>query len=256
MKGCRTLQIIFGIMCALMTIALGTVTVLLFLPYLGGELTSGVFQRMLDGVSTIASTVGLAGLEWVVLCVVFALPTLLLVLATNLLLYGKRGGSIVAGSVLAFLALVVVGGVTGWFSKDLFQHWQKLYLLVLGGGTVVFMLVFVLTLSAVKRAEKKAAVAVRGPVDDVDGDVDEIVITVEEYVDTDTTGDTTDDGDILYMAQDYSSVSEVAEETYDHHDVLPKKVLEKLKVARDLYEKGAITKEEYLAIVNKYLVQE
>lgn len=268
MKGCKAIQIILGIVCALMTIALGTVAVLLFLPYLGGELTGGVFHSMFEGVSTIASTVGLAGLEWVVICVVFALPTLLLFLSTNLLLYGRRGGSIVAGSLLALVALVIAGGVTGWFSKELFAHWQKLYLIVLGGGSFVFLILFLITLSAVKRAKKKA-VATAEPTAQ-QGDVEEIIITVE--VDGDVDGDTTvdvvdtavtetdepaeEEGDILYMAQDYSSVSEVADETYDHNDVLPKKVLEKLKIARELYEKGALTKEEYLAIVNKYLMQE
>ncbi len=250
MKGCRALQIIFGIICALMTIALGTITVLMFAPYLGEALPSGVFGRMYDGVGIITSTVGLAGLEWVVLCVVFLLPTVLLVLATNLLLYGKRGGSIVAGSILGLLALVIVGGVTGWFSKDLFAHWQKLYLIILGGGSAFFIFMFVLTTSAVKRAKQKATIAPQ------EGN-DEIVITVEgDGAVEEDNGDPSGDEGVIYMAQDYGSVSEVADETYEPNEVLPKKVLEKLKIARELYERGAITKDEYLSIVNKYLVQE
>lgn len=270
MKGCKAIQIIFGIICALMTIALGTVTVLLFLPYIGGDLTDGIFHTMYEGVQNIATTVGLTGYTWVVLCVVFVLPTVLLVISTNLLLYGKRGGSIVAGSVLALVALIIVGGVTGYFSKDLFASWQKLYLIVLGGGSAFFLLMFVLTTSAVRRAKKQPV----GVVDEAPDSVyDEIVITVESDQGTDTTDtdvvepttdpapvdqpadESTDDG-ILFMAQDYSSVSEVADNTYEHNDVLPKKVLEKLKIARELYEKGAITKDEYLSIVNKYLTQQ
>ena len=109
--------------------------------------------------------------------------------------------------------------------------------------------------------------------EEIDSVYDEIVITVESDQGTDTTDtavvepttdtapvdqpadESTDDG-ILFMAQDYSSVSEVADNTYEHNDVLPKKVLEKLKIARELYEKGAITKDEYLSIVNKYLTQQ
>lgn len=247
MKGCKAWQIIFGIICLFMTIALGTVTVVMFLPYLGGELTSGIFHTMYDSIGEIAKTVGIsASYTWAVLCVVFLLPTLLLLLATNLLLYGKRGGSIVAGSILALLALVIVGGATGWFSKSMFGSHQKLYLLILGGGAVIFILIFIATTSAVKRARRKAKA--------LQAD-DEIVITVEE--DGDEGDDEVADGDdVLFMAQDYGSVSEVADTTYEHNDVLDKKVLEKLKIARDLYEKGAITKDEYLAIVNKYLTQQ
>lgn len=245
MKGCKAWQIIFGIVCLFMTIALGTVTVVMFLPYLGGELTSGVFHTMYDSIGEIAKTVGIsASYTWAVLCVVFLLPTILLLLATNMLLYGKRGGSIVAGSILALLALVIVGGVTGWFSKIMFESRQKLYLLVLGGGAVIFILIFIATTSAVKRARRKAKTLQTD---------DEIVITVEEDGEGD---DEVADDDVLFMAQDYGSVSEVADTTYEHNDVLDKKVLEKLKIARDLYEKGAITKDEYLAIVNKYLTQQ
>lgn len=273
MKGCKAIQIIFGIICALVTIVLGSVTVLLFLPYIGGDLTDGIFHTLYEGIQNIATTIGLEGYTWAILCAVFALPTVLLVFSTNLLLYGKRGGSIVAGSVLALLALIIVGGATGYFSKELFGDLQKWYLIGLGCLSALFLLMFILTTSAVKRATKKAKASVA-----VDGDIDtgdEIIITVEEDVDQDVdTADTsvvepttdegavdqpadqpTDDG-ILFMAQDYSSVSEVADETYEHNDVIPKKVLEKLKIARELYEKGAITKDEYLSIVNKYLSQQ
>lgn len=248
MKGCKAWQIIFGIICLFMTIALGTVTVVMFLPYLGGELSSGIFHTMYDSIGEIAKAVGIsASYTWAILCVVFLLPTVLLLLATNLLLYGKRGGSIVAGSILALIALVIVGGVTGWFSKSMFSSHQKLYLLTLGGGAVIFILIFIATTSAVRRARRKAKA------EQID-DTDEIVITVEEDGDGEDDGEVADD--VLFMAQDYGSVSEVADTTYEHNDVLDKKVLDKLKIARDLYEKGAITKDEYLSIVNKYLTQQ
>lgn len=250
MKGCKAWQIIFGIICMFMTIALGAVTVVLFMPYLGGELSAGIFSTISNSIGTIAKTVGIDGYSLTVLGVVFLLPTILLLLATNLLLYGKRGGSVVAGSILALVALVIVGGVTGWFSKTMFGSHQKLYLLILGGGSVIFLLVFIATTSAVKRARRNAKAV------EIADDTDEIVITVEEDGDevADSTQDT--DDDVLFMAQDYGSVSEVADTTYEHNDVLPKKVLEKLKIARELYEKGAITKDEYLSIVNKYLTQQ
>lgn len=245
MKGCKAWQIIFGIICLLLTITLCTVTVVLFLPYFGGELSDGIFASINDGVSEIVKTVGIANYSSLVLGVVFALPTLLLLLATNLLLYGKRSGSIVAGCVLAVLASLIAGGVTAWFSKVLFGEHQNLYLLVLGCVLAIVLLLFIATLLAVGIAKKRSKAQT--------ADGDEIVTTVVEN-DNQTVEQSTDD--VLFMAQDYGSVSDVADATYERNDVLPQKVLDKLKIARELYEKGAITKEEYFEIVNKYLVQQ
>ena len=265
MKGCKALQVILGIICALGTIAIGAVTVLLLLPYLGGTLTDGIFQHIYDGIKAIASTVGVAGREWIVIGVVFALPTLLLVLATNLLFYGKRASSIKAGVAFADIAIVICCGALAWFREEIFASYQQIALIALASIGGFALLLTIIANAVVNHAKKKARATVAPTADQ--GNVDQ-TITVEETgdnnVDTasETTTDTTDvavdeapqeDEGILYMAQDYSSVSEVAEETYDHNDVLPRNVLEKLKIARDLYEKGAITKEEYLAIVNKYL---
>lgn len=245
MKGCKAWQTIFGIICLLLTITLGTVTVVLFLPYFGGELSDGIFASINDGVSEIAKTIGIANYSSLVLGVVFALPTLLLLLAANLLLYGKRSGSIVAGCVLTVLASLIAGGVTAWFSKVLFGEHQKLYLLVLGCVLAIVLLLFIATLLAVGIAKKRSKAQT--------ADGDEIATTVVEN-DNQTAEQSTDD--VLFMAQDYGSVSDVADATYEHNDVLSQKVLDKLKIARGLYEKGAITKEEYFEIVNKYLVQQ
>lgn len=241
MKGCKAWQIVFGIICLLMTIALGTVSVVLFLPYIGGELCDGIFALMYDGLSEIAKTVGVAGYAWVVLAVVFALPTVLLLVATNLLLYGRRGGSIVCGSVFALLAVAVFGGASAWFRGAMFGERQNLYLLVLGCVAIVVLFMFIATLCAVGIAKKKATTQ--------SDDCNEIATTVVENDDQST-------DDVLFMAQDYGSVSDVVDATYEHNDVLPQRVLDKLKIARELYEQDAITKEEYFEIVNKYLTQQ
>lgn len=245
MKGCKAWQTIFGIICLFMTIALGTVTVVLVLPYSGGELSAGVFASMHDSLAEIAKTVGIDGYSIAVWGVVFALPTILLLLATNLLIYGRRSKSIVTGCILALLAFAISGGVTALFRKSMFDTHQQLYLLVLGGIAVVLLLMFIATLCAVGNAKRKAKTQT--------ADVDEIAVTVGESCDQ-AANQSTDD--VLFMAQDYGSVSDVSDTTYEHTDVLPQKVLDKLKIARELYEKGAITKEEYLDIVNKYISQQ
>ncbi len=244
MKGCKAWQTIFGIICLFMTIALGTVTVVLFLPYLGGELSAGVFASMHDSLAEIAKTVGIDG-SIAVWGVVFALPTILLLLATNLLIYGRHSKNIVTGCILALLSVAISGGITALFRKSMFDTYQRLYILVLGGIAVVLLFMFIATLCAVGNAKRKSKIQT--------ADVDEIAVTVGEHCDQ-AANQSTDD--VLFMAQDYSSVSDVSDTTYEHTDVLPQKVLDKLKIARELYEKGAITKEEYLDIVNKYITQQ
>ena len=267
MKGCKGLQIFFGLICLIVTIAIGSLMVLLFLPYIGGDLTNGPLYPLYDGVRQVAQTVGLAGLEWAVICVVFALPTLLLVLATNLLLYGKRAGSIKAGSTLALFAVLIFAGATIWFRAALLGDYQQIGLYALAGLAGLFLLLAIITGAAANKAKKKLANA-QANVANVavveqpqDNNVVETPAEEPQDVAVETPAESpaeqpVDSQDILYMAQDYSSVSEVADDTYEQNQVLSKKVLDKLKIARDLYEKGAITKDEYLAIVNKYLVQE
>lgn len=145
----KKLQKIFGIMCALMALTLGTVTVLVILPFLGGELPNGVFHRMSDGLIAIAATTKIPAL--LIVLFAFVLPVVLLSLATSWLLHGKSDRTVLKGEIVALAALVIVGLITAIGSKALFVHWQWLYLLILGLGTAVFVAVFVLTWLAVKR---------------------------------------------------------------------------------------------------------
>ncbi|MBQ8434237.1 MAG: hypothetical protein IJX23_05485, partial [Clostridia bacterium] len=149
MKDRKTLQKVFGIMCALMALALGTVTVLVILPYLGGDLVRGLFDRMTAGLATIADTTKIP--ELLILLVAFIAPTILLAISAGKLLGGKSGRTVFEGSVVALVAFVLVGSITAIFSKPLFVHWQWLYLTILGLGAVLFGAIFVLTLLAVKR---------------------------------------------------------------------------------------------------------
>ena len=301
MKGCKALQVLFGFVCAILTIVLGSITLLYFLPAVAGLIpgasvvANDIAQLISGGVSAVAQTLTLVGLDWVVACVVFALPTLLLLIGTNLLLYGKRGGSIKAGATLACLSAIIVCGVGIYFRAQMLGDYQQIGLIVLASVLGFVLLLAIITNAVVnelnKTASKPAAVAVvdegttNTTVDTVDDQPVETANTTTEQVDdvavdtpveqpveepaeeqpvvAEITNDTpaeqpaeqTDDG-ILFMAQDYSSVSEASDETYEHTEVLTQKVLDKLKIARELYIKGVITKDEYLAIVNKYLSQE
>ena len=301
MKGCKALQVLFGFVCAILTIVLGSITLLYFLPAVVGLIpgasvvANDIAQLISGGVSAVAQALTLVGLDWVVACVVFALPTLLLLIGTNLLLYGKRGGSIKAGATLACLSAIIVCGVGIYFRAQMLGDYQQIGLIVLASVLGFVLLLAIITSAVVnelnKTTSKPAAVAVvdegttNTTVDTVDDQPVETANTTTEQVDdvavdtpveqpveepaaeqpvvAEIANDTpaeqpaeqTDDG-ILFMAQDYSSVSEASDETYEHTEVLTQKVLDKLKIARELYIKGVITKDEYLAIVNKYLSQE
>ena len=122
MKDRKLPQKIFGIMCALMTIALGAVTFMVSLPHLGGKLANGVFLRMFNGLETVASGMGISSVA--LLLIFFVLPTLLLAVATILLLCFKCDRPVVIGSGIALGALLIVGGFTTIYSKPLFVHWQ------------------------------------------------------------------------------------------------------------------------------------
>ena len=242
MKGCKALQIIFGTLCAILTIAVGLTAVTLFLPYLGVKLNFEPFATMSKGVDTIAKTLDLADQSWVVTCIMFVLPTLLLVLATCLLLRGKKAGSIVAGSVVATFAIVYVCIVCAVFSKQLFGDIQTTVILVAVGVAVVCTLLYCLTISAVRRASKPADTT---PPVDTTTDTDQPQV-VEQ----------TDGEPAPYVPSDSVTVSQVADQTYEQTDTLPPNVIAKLKLVRELYEKGALTKEEYLALVDKYINQQ
>ncbi len=240
MKGCKALQIVFGTLCAILTVAVGLTAVMLFLPYLEVELNIDLFATMSEGVDTIAKTLDLADQSWVVICIMFVLPTLLLVLATCLLLRGKKEGSLVAGSVLATFSTVFVCIVLAMFSKQLFANMQTTFVLIAVGIAVVCTLLYCLTIYAVRRASQPTSTPVVEPTEP----------------NTDQDNDTTSqDEDTTYIPSDSVTVSQVADQTYEQSDVLPPNVLAKLKLVRDLYEKGALTEEEYLALVNKYINQ-
>ena len=303
MKGCKGLQVFFGFVCLLLTIVLGSITLLYFLPVVANlvpgasVVANDIVELITAGVGAVAQVATLAGLEWVVACVVFALPTLLLLIATNLLLYGKRAGSVKAGSTLAVLSTIIVCGVGAYFREQFLGGYQQIGLIVLAGILGLVLLLGIITSAVANSLKKKAtATAVVKVVDNSTTDttvdvaneqpVDTAIDTTTEPVDqvvvdqpaeqpieqpaeqpqvcdestnqtpTEQPADQSDDNEILFMAQDYSSVSEASDETYQHTEVLTQKVLDKLKLARELYVKGVITKDEYLAIVNKYLAQE
>ena len=242
MKGCKALQIVFGITCAILTVAVGLTAVTLFLPYLGVELNFDMFATMSNGMDTITKTLDLADQSWVVTCIMFVLPMLLLVLATCLLLRGKKAGSIVAGSVVATFATVYVCIVCAVFSKQLFGEMQTTAILVAVGVALICTLLYCLTISAVRRASNH--VSTPQPQVDTTTDTDQPQV-VEQ----------TDGEPIPYVPSDSVTVSQVADQTYEQTDTLPPNVLSKLKLVRELYEKGALTKEEYLALVDKYINQ-
>lgn len=240
MKGCKTLQIVFGIVCAILAVAVGLTAVMLFLPYLDVELNIDLFATMSNGVDTISETLDMHDHGWVVICIMFVLPMALLVLASCLLLRGKRGGPIVIASVLATFATDFVCIVTAVFSEQLFDDAQTTFILIDIGVAVVCTLLYGLTISAVRRASSPAT-------------TEPVVDTAPQQPTDQTDSDQIQDDGVAFMPSDCSSVSEVADQTYEQTDVLSPKVLAKLKLARDLYEKGALTKEEYLGIVNKYI---
>ncbi len=240
MKGCKALQIVFGTLCAILTVAVGLTAVILFLPYLGIEPNIDLFDTISKGVDTIAKTLDMADNSWVVICIMFVLPMLLLVLATCLLLRGKKAGSIVAGSVLATFSTVFVCIVMAMFSKQLFADMQTTFVLIALGVAVVCILLYCLTIFAVRRANQSTTTPVVEP---TEPNTDQ---------DDDNQGQ---DASTMYVPSDSVTVSQVADQTYEQSDTLPPNVLAKLKLVRDLYEKGALTEEEYLALVNKYINQ-
>lgn len=241
MKGCKALQLIFGIVCAILTVAVGLTAVMLFLPHIGVELDFEPFATMSKGVDTIAKTLDAPDHSWAVICIMFVLPMLLLVLATCLLIRGKKAGSIVAGSVLATFSIDFVCIVCAVFSKQLFGEAQTTSILIAVGIAVVCTLLYGLTISAIRRASKPVETPSQA---DTTTDTDQPQVVDQSQ----------DDG-MMYVPSDSVTVSQVADQTYEQNDVLSPKVLAKLKLARDLYEKGALTKEEYLGIVNKYINQ-
>ena len=115
MKDRKTLQKVFGIMCALMALALGTVTVLVILPYLGGDLVRGLFDRMTAGLATIADTTKIP--ELLILLVAFIAPTILLAISAGKLLGGKSGRTVFEGSIVALVTPFDESGRVNYFQQ-------------------------------------------------------------------------------------------------------------------------------------------
>ncbi len=267
MKGARALQIILGILSVILTIALGSITLLVILPMtFSADLTNvvSILRTAIEATVDIANSFGLTGIAYVLPCVVFALPTLLMLVATNLLLFGKKRSTGVGGCVLGTIALAIFDAFVCYFAKQLVGEKLVMLLYIIVGATTLFYLLFVVLYGTVSKKYCKKCYEYYlyddVPIDyeyDVDtqtdtSNTDSVDVVVEEIAPV-VVEDTDGDGQVLFMAQDYSSVSDISDETYNHTDVLSQKVLEKLKLARDLYEKGAITKDEYLNIVQKYL---
>ena len=280
MKTRRALQKIVGVLSLFVVVCLIIVSawlaILNWFPKLsdkGNEFVSTVK----NGFGLVASFVGLKGMSYLVPCVAVGLPTLLLLLSGVLLFTRDNGknGKYNAALILALIGMVVLSVFAILFATDLLSgatkhnfvakplSWTSLDTIVrlVFAGLLVLFLVFASSALAIKpkkaSTEKQAAVVETTTPPEQDQPVEkEQVKKAENNPAPNKAKDSKakEVGFKSYVPETNVTVHNVVENTYGNNsEELTADVLEKINKVRALYDMGAITKEEYIKIVNVYL---
>lgn len=281
MKARRTFQIASAMLALIYAIVLLAVTVLILLPTFGVNIMEP-FNTWAQNISdNVVAKVGFLPQDgpWggtVVVAVMLFLPAIFLFLAMLILFskpHGDKQGFHNFAAVLGVLGTLIFAVLIELCAGSIFGD-KKLTYMIACGAASVFLILFLL-LAMILKAPKKTveepteqaadATSEQTPVFDAEYATDTVVHTdtndriwvAEPEVmpqDTQIEPNTTDTQTAEYVPDDTKTVRDIVDRTYGAPlENISSKNLEKIQTLRSLLEANAITKDEYIALVNSYL---
>lgn len=284
MKDCKFLRILNALLALFGTIVLFALSVVTALPLLGITVT-GIVAQLADGINTaVAQIPFLSSLDakigsLIFVCVTFALPFVLLLVAT-LVLFSKPKKSVakyVFASVVTIIAVVIFCGIAEVFCKALLGEASLAARLSVAGVLALYALLSALLIVLLHKKNKTVEeVAEEQPEtvptdvaegvpseqdDDLDVAAEQIAEAMSEVVAT--TPEVEEEPkpqekvEITpaneYVPVDRDSISEIVEHTYGNKVEVKTVNMKKIHTVRSLLDAGVISKDEYIALVDAYL---
>jgi len=280
MKARRTFQIASAMLALIYAIVLLAVTVMLLLPIFGRNIMEP-FNGWAQNISgNLVSKVNFLPQDgpWggtVIVAVMFFLPAVFLFLAM-LILFSKphngKQGFHNFGSVLGLLGILLFGVLIELCASNIFGDKKITYMIACGVASV-FLVLFLL-LGMILKSKKKSVEATEQTSEPASADTpvwnaedaadatvhtdtnDRIWVAEPEVVpqETQTQPTTADTQTAEYVPDDTKTVRDIVDRTYGAPlENISSKNLEKIQTLRSLLEANAITKDEYIALVNSYL---
>lgn len=279
MKARRTFQIASAMLALIYAIVLLAVTVMILLPIFGCKIMEPFndwAQKISGNIVPKVSFLPQDG-PWggtVVTAVMLLLPAIFLFFAM-LILFSKphngKQGFHNFGSILGLLGILTFVVLIELCAADLFGD-KKLTFMIACGAASAFLILFLLLALILK--DKKKAVAETEQTNESLSEVPalEANVAADTTVHIDTTDriwvaepentpheiameKSTDDLQATeYVPDDTKTVRDIVDRTYGAPlENISSKNLEKIQTLRSLLEANAITKDEYIALVNSYL---
>lgn len=285
MKDCKFLRILNALLALFGTIVLFALSVVTALPLLGITVT-GIVAQLADGINTaVAQIPFLSSLDakigsLIFVCVTFALPFVLLLVAT-LVLFSKPKKSTakyVFASIVTIIAVVIFCGIVELFCAALLGEASLAARLSVAGVLALYALLSALLIVLLHKKNKiveevaeeqpetiaETDVAEGVPTeqdDDLDVAAEQIAEAMSEVVATSQEVEEEpkpqEKVEITpaneYVPVDRDSISEIVEHTYGTKTAVKSVNMKKIAVARSLLDAGVISKDEYIALVDAYL---
>ena len=262
MKTRRALQIIVGVLSLLVVaclLAAGIcVALVLLFPDFAASI-SGIYDKLSAGFETVANTIGLSSMAYLVPVLAGGLPCALLLLGAVLLFLPEKGkqGKNVAGIVLSLIGIAILTVFTLVFATDLVAAFDAVsfgplsfawLVRIVAGGLLAVFIIFIGSALGVKVQDEVAATEQEEVVvSETEGEA----VTVET-VNSQVQEQPAHTTDTVEYVPTHASVSEVADNTYGTEKQLSPEVVAKINKARLLYDMGAITRSEYTKLVETY----
>ena len=277
MKTRRALQMIVGILSLLvvlcLVVAAAFVAFVVLFPNTS-PIATELYEMFKISFGVIANYIGLTGMSYLVPLLFYVLPCVLLLIAGILMLLKDKGkqGKYVAANILALIGIAIVAIFTILFAADLVSrvngenhvwvvdtfNWTSMDMIVryVSTGLLVLFVLFVGLALGVKPKKVETAaeeVEAEAEVEQPQAQQEEEHSEYETVAPSSEQAATVEESTTEYVPSD-TSVSEVTKGAYGTSDEqLSPFAIDKIKKARMLYEMSAITKEEYIKLVNVYL---
>lgn len=282
MKTRRALQIIVGVLSLLVVLCLvvaGAFVAFVALFPNTSPIATELYEMFVVSFDVIAGYMGLTGMSYLVPLLFYAFPAVLLLIAGILTLLRDKGKpcKYLVANVFALIGATVVTVFTMLFAGDLVSRvngdnhvwfvgefsWTSMDMIVryvCAGVLVLFALFVGLALGVKPKKVETATEEVETEAEsETEAQVEEIEEQQEQHSEYETIAPSSEQQTTAYASTtEYvpsdTSVSDVTEGAYGTNNAeLTPVAIDKIKKARSLYEMGALTKEEYIKLVNVYL---
>lgn len=280
MKARRTFQIASAMLALIYAVVLIAVTVMILLPLFGcnimepfNDWAQKIDANIVSKVSFLPQDGPWGGVA--VAAVMLFLPAILMFFAMLILFTkphnGKQGFHIF-GSILGLLGILLFVVLVELCAADLFGD-KKITFMIACGAAGVFLILFLLLGMILKDKNKQVAETEQTNDSVSDAPVLQADVAADTTIHTDTTDriwvaepestpyvvneeqtPATNAQPAEYVPDDTKTVRDIVDRTYGAPlENISAKNLEKIQTLRSLLDANAITKDEYIALVNSYL---